>query len=106
MSKRTQTKKQAQAEARERLEREAASIAGHFGHSLGCDLMYYAAEAFEATPESFDAEGRLTDEAGDEFLRVIGENWDTVRDNACHYLCQITRTQLNTLREQQGLPPV
>jgi hypothetical protein len=106
MRKQKQPSKAEANKARQKLQREAAAIARHFGQPIGFDAMYWATEKSEPTAKSFDREGRLTDEARDEFLRVMGENWENIRDNVAHYVCRISRSELNTMRQQQGLPPV
>jgi hypothetical protein len=88
------------------LEREADAIARRYGDIIGRDGMWWAAEQFEPTPESFDENGKLTYDGAYQLIQIMGESAWGIADNNSGVLNQMTRAELNIMRKADGLPPL
>ena len=85
----------------------ADTLLREFSHSLGYGALDLAVKAVDLTPESFDPEDRLTDEAAAELYRLVGEFIINDGETLCDsMLNNLTRAQLNLMRQAQGMPPV
>lgn len=88
------------------LYRESGAIADRYGAFIGRDAFYCAVNEFEPRREDFDELGTLTIEGAYKLTRLMGEAIAKYRDYSCRFWQGMTKAELNTMREVQGLPPV
>jgi hypothetical protein len=108
MSKKSKTKKTKgmKDKADQSLELQAEAIARRYGEEIGRDGLYWAVEQFEPEPDSFDEDGKLTFEGAAELIRLMGEAALGIADNTSGVWSEMTKAELNIIRENQCLPPV
>ena len=75
-------------------------------HPIAYSAMCWAAERFNATDSSFDLDGRLTVEAGCNFLRLVEEYFGDAFAYVEQELQELSHEDLNALCERQVSPLV
>ncbi len=88
------------------LYRESRAIAERYGAYIGFDAFYSAAKEFQPRREDFDEFGNLTNEGARKLTRLMGEAIASHSNYSCRVWQGMTKAELNTMREVQGLLPV
>jgi hypothetical protein len=92
-----------------RLKRTAASaitIASEYGSGIGLVAMLWAAKQFKSTAKSFNDAGNLTFDGAYQLIRLMADCAEDIAEESRVTWENMTRAEINVLREAQRLPPV